>query len=231
MDNKRRGVDVMSVLQQLLAIGSSVPSPPLNLLSDPFTDGVLDAVRWTKTDSGGTTVSETANGLEIQPTANTSGYGQIQSNYTGDLTNGYAELEFVQLLGANTASGYNGAGDIYLRKLGSEADNYIAITFNNQSASIVNGNWTVRTNGVNNSSSNGYNIGSTFPRRFRILMSGTSCLFQIFSGGAWSTVVTKTVSWDVSQMVVLIQAGYWGTGNASTQKGIFKNFVWGNDPS
>lgn len=184
-------------------------------LTDDFNDNSINSYLWPTVESSTTTISEKNNRIEITPVANTFGYADIKTR-TLNFTNAQFQFDFAQTLGGNYVFGYNDQG--FLLTL----DSNNAIAIGKGGGSGANGAFTVKTNGVNNTTAF---TDSYTSQTYRIRMSGTTANFERWNGASWTTVSSKTVSWSLSAVTISLYAGYWGTGNSSTQPGIFDNIA------
>jgi hypothetical protein len=184
-------------------------------LTDNFNDNLINSYLWPTVGSSATTISETGGRIEITPLANTVGYASIGSRQV-NFTNGTFEFDFVQTLGGPSGSGYNDQGlEIRL-----DSNNRILLSKGGGNGS--QGSVAVVTGGVSNQS---VFTDSTASQKYRVRMSGTTANFERWNGSSWTLFGIKTVSWNLSSITIALYAGYWGTGNANTQKGVFDNVV------
>lgn len=183
--------------------------------SDNFSDNSINSFLWPTVSNSTTTLAEVNNRIEITPVGSTAGYASMVSRTVG-FTNGLLEVEFAQILGGASGIGFNDQGMSII------LDSNNVITLNKGGGTGIGGQIAVRTGGVLDSAVFSDGAGT---QRYRISISGTTANFHRWNGVAWALVGSKTVSWNLSAVTIQLYAGYWGTGNSNTQKGVFDNVV------
>lgn len=189
-----------------------------SLFSDDFNDNSIDEDKWpTDFEGGGTTIDEATSRLEITPTANTVGTAGLTSRPLL-FTDKEVEIDFTQIIGGDTGSGFNNQTFLIYK----DANNYISLDksggggFKYVYITVVTGGVSDSVEIYNNQWGNA---------KWKLEIAGTTLTTYEWNGSGFTQMRQQTVSWDLSSVVFKLQAGYWGTGNASTQKGIFDSLV------
>ena len=185
-------------------------------LTDNFGDNSINSYLWPTLSNSATVLTETNNRIEITPIASTIGYASMTSRVL-DFSSGQIEFDYVSTLGGGTPTGFNDQGMVI------SLDGSNGIFLSKGGGFGGSGTVFVRTAGVSNSTNF---TDSSASQKYRIRMSGTTVYFERWNGGStWLEIANKTVSWNLTAVTIQLYAGYWGTGNANTQKGVFDNVI------
>lgn len=195
----------------------------LTQFSDNFNDNSI-APFWTVFATGAIAVQEVNNQLEITPTPSTEGYAQIIS--TPVCFEGHSvQADFVQVIGGDNTSGGNTSAILIKKDIAN-----LILLGKDQGGTNARVTFEVRIAGV----STFHNIYGTTPPgptgsfgndRWRIRMDGNLAICEEWNGSIFVNKSSQVIPWDLSNIRISLECGYYLNVNGSSQKGIFDNII------